>query len=370
MPGRDVHFGPVTELRDDFPAGVLTGGAVSDVFALAKAKQFALPAANCIGTNSMNAVMETAGRLNSPVIIQFSSSGAAFVAGKNVPIDGDQASILGSVAGARHVRTMAEAYGARVILHTDHCPRNKLGWISGLLDVGEEHFAQTGEPLFSSHMLDLSEQPMEENIDICVDYLRRMAAIEMTLEIELGITGGEEDGVDNSDADPADLYSKPEEVAYAYERLLEVSPNFTIAAAFGNVHGVYKPGNVKLTPTILRDAQLHIQDTFSTADKPVNFVFHGGSGSTAAEITEAIGYGVIKMNIDTDLQWAFWDGVRKYDVANHESLQGQLGNPTGPDAPNKKFYDPRAWLRAAEVSFGERLEQAFAELHNVGTLRG
>jgi fructose-bisphosphate aldolase class II len=358
----------VTELRDDFPAGVLTGAAVSEIFELAKAKQFALPAANCIGSNSMNAVMETAGRINSPVIIQFSTSGAAFVGGKNVPVDGDRASILGSVAGAKHVRTMAEPYGARVILHTDHCPHKKLGWISGLLDVGEEHFAQTGEPLFSSHMLDLSEEPMEENIDICVEYLRRMSAIGMTLEIELGITGGEEDGVDNSDADPADLYSKPEEVAYAYERLLEVSPDFTIAAAFGNVHGVYKPGNVKLTPTILRDAQEHIQQKFSTADKPVNFVFHGGSGSTAEEIAEAISYGVVKMNIDTDLQWAFWDGVREYDADNSEYLQGQLGNPSGPDAPNKKHYDPRVWLRAAEMSFSERLEQAFAELHNVGTL--
>ena len=255
----------MTELRDDFPAGVLTGDSVSQMFALAKARQFALPAANCIGTNSMNAVMETAGRLNSPVIIQFSTSGAAFVGGKNVPVDGDRASILGSIAGARHVRTMAEAYGARVILHTDHCPKKKLPWIAGLLDAGEEHYAQTGEPLFSSHMLDLSEEPMEENIDICVEYLQRMSKIGMTLEIELGITGGEEDGVDNTDADPADLYSKPEEVAYAYERLSAVSPDFTIAAAFGNVHGVYKPGNVKLTPTILRDAQVYIQEKFSTA---------------------------------------------------------------------------------------------------------
>ena len=358
----------MTELRDDFPAGVLTGDAVSQMFALAKAKRFALPAANCIGSNSMNAVMETAGRLNSPVIVQFSTSGSAFVGGKNVPVDGDRASILGSIAGAGHVRTLAEAYDARVILHTDHCPKKKLPWISGLLDAGEEHFEQTGEPLFSSHMLDLSEQPMEENIDICVEYLTRMSKIGMTLEIELGITGGEEDGVDNSDADPADLYSKPEEVAYAYERLSEVSPDFTIAAAFGNVHGVYKPGNVKLTPTILRDAQVYIQDKFSTAEKPVNFVFHGGSGSTAEEITEAIGYGVVKMNIDTDLQWAFWDGVRGYDAEYHDYLQGQLGNPTGADAPNKKHYDPRVWLRAGEESFVTRLEQAFAELNNVGTL--
>jgi fructose-bisphosphate aldolase class II len=348
----------VIELRNDFPAGVLTGDAVAEVFALAKAQQFALPAANCIGSNTTNAVMETAAKLNSPVIIQFSSSGAAFIAGKALPGGGDRASILGSVAGAKHVRTLAEAYGARVILHTDHCPKDKLGW----------HFEQTGEPLFSSHMLDLSEEPMEENIDICVEYLRRMSRIGMTLEIELGITGGEEDGVDNSGADPADLYSKPAEVAYAYERLSEVSPNFTIAAAFGNVHGVYKPGNVKLTPTILRDAQTYIADKYSTAPKPVNFVFHGGSGSSASEIAEALSYGVIKMNIDTDLQWAFWDGIRGYEAEKHDYLQGQLGNPSGPDAPNKKHYDPRVWLRAGESSFVERLEQAFAELHNVGTL--
>ncbi len=363
----------VTQLKNDFPAGVLTGEAVNEVFALAKAEKFALPAANCIGTNSMNAVMETAGRLNSPVIIQFSSSGSAFVAGKNVPVEGDQASILGSIAGARHVQTMAAAYDARVILHTDHCPKPKLGWISGLLDAGEEHFEATGGPLFSSHMLDLSEEPMEENLDVCVEYLKRMAPMGMTLEIELGITGGEEDGVDNSDANPEDLYSKPEEVAYAYERLLEVSPNFTIAAAFGNVHGVYKPGNVKLTPTILRDAQAYVADKFGTdpaidGGKPVNFVFHGGSGSTAAEIDEALGYGVVKMNIDTDLQWAFWDGIRAYEADKHDYLQGQLGNPTGADAPNKKSYDPRVWLRAGETSFSTRLEQAFTELNNVGTL--
>jgi fructose-bisphosphate aldolase class II len=301
------------------------------------------------------------------VIIQFSSSGSAFVAGKGIG-GGDRASILGSIAGARHVRAVAEAYGARVLLHTDHCPKPKLGWIDGLIDVGSEHFEQTGEPLFSSHMLDLSEESMEENIDTCVEFFRRMAPMGMTLEIELGITGGEEDGVDNTDADESDLYSKPEEVAYAYERLAEVSPNFTIAAAFGNVHGVYTPGNVKLTPTILLDAQHYVEQKFSTGPKPVNFVFHGGSGSSAEEITEAISYGVVKMNIDTDLQWAFWDGVRGYEADRHEYLQGQLGNPDGADAPNKKHYDPRVWLRAGEESFSARLEHAFAELNNVGTL--
>jgi fructose-bisphosphate aldolase, class II len=353
---------------DRFPAGVLTGDAVTELFAFAKERGFALPAANCTGSNTINAVLETAAKVESPVIIQFSHGGGAFVAGKGIPLKGDAASIAGSIAAAHHVHTLAAAYGARVVLHTDHCSKDKLGWIDGLLDAGEEHAARTGEPLFSSHMLDLSEEPIEENLDICVEYLTRMSRLGMTLEIELGITGGEEDGVDNSDADQSDLYSKPEEVAYAYERLLEVSPRFTIAAAFGNVHGVYKPGNVVLTPTILRDSQQYIQEKFSTGPNPVNFVFHGGSGSTEAEIREAISYGVVKMNIDTDLQWALWDGIRRYELDNHDYLQGQLGNPTGPDSPNKKQYDPRAWLRAAEVSFAARLEQSFAELGNVGTL--
>ncbi len=349
---------------DQFPAGVLTGDAVSEVFALAKREGFAVPAANCTGSDTMNAVMETATSVGSPAIIQFSHSGAAFIAGKGLPLKGDQASILGSVAGARHVHELAAAYGARVLLHTDHCAKDKLGWVDGVLSAGEQHHAATGAPLFSSHMLDLSEEPIEENVDICVNYLRRMSAIGMTLEIELGITGGEEDGVDNTDKDTADLYSKPEEVAYAYERLSAVSDRFTIAAAFGNVHGVYKPGNVVLKPAILRDAQEYVAQKFSTAANPVNFVFHGGSGSTHEQIAEAIRYGVVKMNIDTDLQWAFWDGVRGYEAGKHDYLQGQLGNPDGPDVPNKKHYDPRVWLRAGEVSFVERLRLSFAELGN------
>ncbi|MCL4149130.1 UNVERIFIED_CONTAM: hypothetical protein GTU68_024843 [Idotea baltica] len=353
---------------NEFPAGVLTGDRVDQVFELAKANSFALPAANVIGTNSMNGVLEAAAALNSPAIIQFSGSGAAFLAGKSIDNSSHQASILGAIAGARHVRTMAGAYGARVLLHTDHAAKKLLPWIDGLLDAGEAHYEATGEPLFSSHMLDLSEESMEENIDTCVEYLKRMSKLDMTLEIELGITGGEEDGVDNSDVDSADLYTKPEEVAYAYERLSEVSPRFTIAAAFGNVHGVYKPGNVVLTPTILRDSQAHIAEKFSTGDKPVNFVFHGGSGSTPEEITEAISYGVVKMNIDTDLQWAYWDGVRSYEAENHDYLQGQIGNPTGDEAPNKKFYDPRAWQRGGEVAFVERATQAFRDLGNVNTL--
>ena len=357
----------MSAIRTDFAPGVITGSDVKDVFALAKAKGFALPAANCTGSNTMNGVMEAAAAINSPVIIQFSYSGAAFIAGKGVG-KGDRASVLGSLAGAAHVNALAADYGARVILHTDHCAKDKLGWVDGLLEIGEQHYAEHGKPLFSSHMLDLSEEPLEENVGICKKYLERMSAIEMTLEVELGITGGEEDGVDNSGADQDDLYSKPEEVAYAYEQFMEVSDRFTIAAAFGNVHGVYKPGNVQLRPEILEASQEYIQQKFDTGPKPVDFVFHGGSGSEPEKIAEAISYGVVKMNIDTDLQWAFWDGIRSYEADNHEYLQGQIGNPKGPDAPNKKQYDPRVWLRAGEASFVERLKQAFAELNNVGTL--
>jgi fructose-bisphosphate aldolase class II len=357
----------MTDTAATFSPGVLTGEAVSELFAVAKARGFALPAVNCIGTNSMNATMETAAALNAPVIIQFSNGGAAFVAGKGLGSD-IHASTVGAIAGAHHVRNLAAAYGARVLLHTDHAAKPLLPWIDGLLDAGEAHFERHGEPLFSSHMLDLSELPIEENIDICVTYLERMAKMGMTLEIELGITGGEEDGVDNSDVKPEDLYSKPTEVAYAYERLSAVSDRFTVAAAFGNVHGVYKPGNVQLTPSILDDSQRYIEEKFDAGPKPVNFVFHGGSGSSEAEIAEALSYGVVKMNIDTDLQWAFWDGVRAYEAENNGYLQGQIGNPEGADAPNKKKYDPRAWLRAGEASFVDRLTQAFTELGNVKTL--
>jgi len=353
--------GMADSLRNDFPAGVLTGDSVSEVFALAKAEQFALPAANCIGTNSMNAVMETAAKVNSPVIIQFSSSGSAFVAGKGVGVSSDEASILGSVAGAKHVRTLAEAYGARVILHTDHCPKKNLGWISGLLDVGEQHFEQTGDPLFSSHMLDLSEEPMEENIDICVEYLQRMSKMGMTLEIELGITGGEEDGVDNTAADPADLYSKPEEVAYAYERLSEVSPNFTIAAAFGNVHGVYKPGHVKLRPAILKELQDAVAARAGT-DMPFDLVFHGGSGSSLEEIHEALDHGVVKMNVDTDTQYAFTRPVAGHMFSNYDGVLKVDG-----DVGNKKVYDPRSWGAKAEDAMAARVIEACESLRSAGT---
>ncbi|SHJ51445.1 fructose-bisphosphate aldolase [Reichenbachiella agariperforans] len=350
-----------------FKPGVLTGDEVTELLKYANENNFALPAANVIGSSSINAVLETARDLESPVMVQFSNGGAAFNAGKGLSNDGQKAAIAGAVAGAHHVHMMAEAYGVTVILNTDHCAKKLLPWIDGMLDAGEEFYAKTGKSLFSSHMIDLSEEPIEENIETCKKYLERMSKMDMTLEIELGITGGEEDGVDNSDVDESKLYTQPEEVAYAYEELGKVSDKFTIAAAFGNVHGVYKPGNVKLTPKILKNSQDFIQKKYGTGENPVNFVFHGGSGSSREEIREAISYGAIKMNIDTDLQWSYWDGIRKYYENKKDYLQGQIGNPEGADAPNKKAYDPRVWTRAAEQSMVSRLKSAFEDLNNVGT---
>jgi fructose-bisphosphate aldolase class II len=348
--------------------GVATGDQVQEIFNYAKEKGFALPAVNVTGSSSINGVLETAAKLNAPVIIQFSNGGAIYNAGKGLSNENQKAAIAGGIAGAKHIHALAEAYGATVILHTDHCAKNLLPWIDGLLDASEAQFAATGKPLFSSHMIDLSEEPLHENIEICKEYLARMSKMGMTLEIELGITGGEEDGVDNSDVDSSKLYTQPEEVAYAYEELMKVSPKFTIAAAFGNVHGVYKPGNVKLTPKILHNSQEYVQAHYNTGKNPVDFVFHGGSGSTLEEIREAIGYGVIKMNIDTDLQFAYTEGIRDYMVNNIDYLRTQIGNPSGADSPNKKYYDPRKWVREGEMTFNKRLEQAFADLNNVNTL--
>ena len=349
-------------------SGVATGDQVQEIFKLAKEKGFALPAANVIGSSSINGVIETAAELNAPVIVQFSNGGAHFNAGKGLSNEGQKAAIVGGIAGAKHVHLMAEAHGVPVILHTDHCAKKLLPWIDGLLDAGEKHFAETGKPLYSSHMIDLSEEPIEENIEICKRYLERMSKMGMTLEIELGITGGEEDGVDNTDVDDSKLYTQPEEVAYAYEELSKISNRFTIAAAFGNVHGVYKPGNVKLTPKILKNSQEYISKKYNVPHNTIDFVFHGGSGSTVEEIREAIGYGVIKMNIDTDLQYGFMTGIRDYMAKNSAYLQGQIGNPDGDDVPNKKYYDPRRWLREGEVTFKTRLKQAFEDLNNVNTL--
>ena len=350
-------------LLDHVNAGVVTGDDLQTLFRIAKEEGYAVPAVNAVSTSSVNAIMEAAKKVNSPVMVQFSNGGAAFYAGKG--IDSKEGAVLGAISGAQHVHLLAETYGVPVVLHTDHAARKLLPWIDALLDAGEAHLKRTGKPLFSSHMIDLSEEPLEENIETCKRYLERMSKMGMTLEIELGITGGEEDGVDNTDVDNKLLYTQPEEVAYAYEELMKVSDKFTIAASFGNVHGVYKPGNVVLRPEILDNSQKYIEEKYGTGPKPVNFVFHGGSGSELSDIRAAIGYGVIKMNIDTDTQWAFWDGVRGYVDQYHAYLQSQIGNPEGEDKPNKKYYDPRKWLREGELSMVKRLEQAFEDLNCV-----
>lgn len=346
-----------------YSSGVLFGDELEALYNDAKDNQFALPAVNTIGTNTINATLETAAKVNSPVIIQFSNGGAQFVAGKGMPNDALQGNIAGGVSGALHIHNVAKYYGVPVVLHTDHAAKKWLPWVSGLIDAGEQYFKEKGRPLFSSHMLDLSEEPLEENIATSVEFYKRMAPLGMSIEIELGVTGGEEDGVDNSDVENDKLYTQPQHVAYSYTELSKVGKMFTVAAAFGNVHGVYKPGNVELRPEILKNSQDFIQAELKTGPKPVYFVFHGGSGSPQHQIREAIGYGAIKMNIDTDLQWAFWEGIKDFYQKNEAYLQGQLGNPEGADKPNKKFYDPRVWLRKAEESFSKRLEIAFEDLN-------
>ncbi|WP_114781319.1 class II fructose-bisphosphate aldolase [Botryobacter ruber] len=355
----------MSETTTKFRPGVLFGDEVTELFKYANENNFALPAVNVIGTNSVNAVLETAKAVNSPVIIQFSHSGAQFYAGKGLANDAQKSAIAGAIAGAHHVHIMAEAYGVPVILHTDHAAKKLLPWIDGLLDAGEKYFEQNGKPLFSSHMLDLSEEQIHENVETCASYLKRMDKLGMTVEIELGVTGGEEDGVDNTGVDSSRLYTQPEEVAFAYEELNKVSSRFTIAAAFGNVHGVYKPGNVELRPDILKNSQDFIQQKYGTGPNPVHFVFHGGSGSEKHQITEAIEYGAIKMNIDTDMQWAFTEGIRDYMTNKKDYLQAQIGNPEGEDVPNKKHYDPRVWLREGEKTFIERLKEAFKDLNAI-----
>lgn len=349
-----------------YRAGVLFGEELRAIYNDAKNNHFALPAVNTTGTNTINATLEAAARVNSPVIVQFSNGGAQFIAGKGMPNNVLQANISGAVSGALHIHNAAKHYGVPVILHTDHASKKWLPWVSGMIDAGEAYRKENGQPLFSSHMLDLSEEPIEENIHTSVEFFKRMAPLGMGIEIELGVTGGEEDGVDNSDVDNDKLYTQPQHVAYAFEELRKVGDLFTVAAAFGNVHGVYKPGNVQLRPEILRNSQEFIEKQFATAPNPVYFVFHGGSGSPQDQIREAIGYGAIKMNLDTDLQWAFWEGVHKFYQQNEAYLQSQLGNPEGADKPNKKYYDPRVWLRKGEESFITRLETAFQDLNCIG----
>tara|TARA_B100001057_G_scaffold312170_1_gene312230 strand:+ start:31720 stop:32844 length:1125 start_codon:yes stop_codon:yes gene_type:complete len=351
-------------LKDNF----IFGKKNQQIFNLAKEKKFALPAVNVSGTNTINSVLETASELNSPVIVQFSSGGSQFIAGKGMPNSGFNSAISGSIAGAFHIHNTIKEYGAKVIIHTDHCSKKLLPWIDGLLEYGKDFYRKNKHPLFSSHMIDLSEEPLEENISICKEYLKKLTDLEMTLEIELGVTGGEEDGVDNTDIDSSKLYTQPEEVAYAYSELISVSDKFMIAAAFGNVHGVYKPGNVKLTPKILKNSQEYVSKKFNIPKNSLDFVFHGGSGSSVEEIKEAIDYGVIKMNIDTDLQFAFTEGIRDYIIDKKDFLMSQIGNPDGNDFPNKKFYDPRVWLRKGEETFKARLIKAFEDLNNINTL--
>ncbi len=353
------------KIFDKVKPGFIYGDDLQEVLRIAKANKFALPAVNVVNSDSVNAALEAASKVNSPIIIQFSNGGGQFYSGKGLKLEGQEAAIAGTIAGAMHIHQMAELYGVAVIIHTDHAAKKLLPWIDGLLDAGEEFFETYGKPLFSSHMLDLSEETLEENISISKKYLERMSKMGMTLEIELGVTGGEEDGVDNTSIDNSMLYTQPEDVAYAYEELSKISNYFTVAASFGNVHGVYKPGNVHLTPKILDNSQKYIQEKYNTEEKPVNFVFHGGSGSDPKDIKEAISYGVIKMNIDTDTQWATWSGVKEYEAKYHDYLQAQIGNPEGEDKPNKKYYDPRKWLREGELSMVNRLERAFTELNAI-----
>jgi len=360
----------VTPLPATVKPGVVTGEALWDLLNHAKENKYAIPAVNVVSSCSVSACLESAKTYGGPMIIQFSRGGGQFVAGKTAANDNDAACIAGTIAGALHTRAVAELYGVPVILHTDHCQRSWLPWFDGLMEANEDYFAKNGEPLFSSHMLDLSEESLEENIGTCVDYLTRMSKCNVLLEMELGVTGGEEDGVDNSDVDSSKLYTQPEEVYEVYKALNAVEGGrFTIAAAFGNVHGVYSPGNVKLTPQILHNCQKYIKEQEGLdTDKPCSFVFHGGSGSSREDIRYAIEAGTIKMNIDTDTQWAFWDGIRSYESEFRPYLQGQIGNPDGEEKPNKKYYDPRMALRRGEEYMAKRLCEAAEDLNCINVV--
>lgn len=353
---------PKEDIFKSIALGVVTGSDVHHLYKVAKIHQCAIPAVNVSNSSTINSALAAAKNSQMPIIIQFSSGGASAFIGKGVGLSAIDASIVGAIAGARYVHQVAKSYGVRVILHTDHANRKLLPWIDGLLAEGKKFFYATGKPLFSSHMIDLSEEPLIDNISTCMQYLQSMQAIGMSLEIELGCTGGEEDGVDNSHLDDSALYTQPEDVAFAYQSLVDISPHFTIAASFGNVHGVYKPGNVKLTPIILKNSQAFVANKYKLAGNSLDFVFHGGSGSTAKEISEAIAYGVVKMNIDTDTQWAYWQGVNHFSKENYGYLQSQIGNPEGNGKPNKKYYDPRQWCYAAELSMTDRILQAYRDL--------
>lgn len=356
-------------ILDIVPAGVLTGDNVRKLFEYAKENEFAIPAINVTSSSTVNAVLEAARDIKSPIILQVSQGGSAYFAGKGLANDKQQASIAGAVAAALHVRTVAKSYGVPVVLHSDHCAHKLLPWFDGMLEADEAYFKAHQEPLFSSHMLDLSEESKEENIATCVKYFKRMAPIGLWLEMEIGITGGEEDGVDNTGVDNSKLYTQPEDIWDVYEGLSAVGPNFSIAAAFGNVHGVYKPGNVKLHPELLGKHQKHVSEKLGGASsKPLFLVFHGGSGSTKEEIKTAVGNGVVKMNVDTDTQWAYLIGIRDFILKKKDYLLTQVGNPEGEDKPNKKFYDPRVWVREGEKTLTTRVKEACADLGNVDRL--
>ena len=349
--------------------GVVTGEDYKTLLKAAKEGGYARPAVNAVGTNSVNAVMEAAAKNRSDVIVQFSNSGGQFFAGKSLE-DAFEAKVLGSVSAARHIHMLAERYGICVIIHTDHANKALIPWVEALVGYSEEHYEKTGSPLFSSHMLDLSGEEIDFNLSECERMLKRMAPIGMSLEIELGVTGGEEDGVGSDDdigADNPKLYTQPEDCLKAYQLLSPIG-HFSLAASFGNVHGVYRPGNVKLTPKILKNSQDYVSNKFNLTNNTINFVFHGGSGSSVDEIREAISYGAVKMNIDTDMQYAFMSGSRDYFSRNAQYLKSQIGNPDGDDIPNKKYYDPRVWLRKSEEAFVDRLERAFRDLNNINTL--
>ncbi|PBK65575.1 hypothetical protein ARMSODRAFT_960947 [Armillaria solidipes] len=356
-------------ILDIVPAGVLTGDNVRKVFEYAKENKFAIPAINVTSSSTANAVLEAARDIKSPIIIQVSQGGSAYFAGKGLANDKQQASVAGATAAAHHVRTVSKAYGVPVILHSDHCAHKLLPWFDGMLEADEAYFKEHQEPLFSSHMLDLSEEPKEENIATCVKYFKRMAAIGLWLEMEIGITGGEEDGVDNTGVDNASLYTQPEDIFDVYAALSQISPNFSIAAAFGNVHGVYKPGNVRLQPGLLGQHQAYASKKLGgKAEKPLFLVFHGGSGSTKEEIKTAVSSGVVKMNVDTDTQFAYLAGIRDFVQNKKGYLQTQVGNPEGADKPNKKYYDPRVWVREGEKTLTLRVKEACEDLGNVGRL--
>lgn len=348
--------------------GVIFGDDVQKIFTLAKQNNFALPAVNCVGLDSINSALEAASNMRSPIILQFSNTGSAFITGFGLNNQNYSASVLGAISGCLYVHYISSYYGIPVILHTDHCTKNFLPWIDTLLEFSEKYFMITGKPLFSSHMLDLSAEPLEKNINISSKYLSRMDKLNIILEIELGRTGGVEDGIHNEHLDNSLLYTSPKDVAYAYEKLHKISSKFTIAASFGNVHGVYKPGNVQLKPKILNESQRYVSQKFGLPKNFLNFVFHGGSGSNELDIKESIQYGVVKVNLDTDIQWAMWDGVLQYYKNNQDFLQTQIGNPLGKNQPNKKFYDPRIWMRAGQKSIIKYLEKMFIILNAVNVL--